>query len=95
MEKVYALKTANQDDDLFKYLVITQCNELSAILPGMFQKIEDFTELLFPDNLLRTGSVVEQMVTLIPEEDWRDQVQIIGWLYQYYNSEKRTTFSPP
>lgn len=89
MEKVYALKTANQDDDLFKYLVITQCNELSAILPGMFQKIEDFTELLFPDNLLRTGSVVEQMVTLIPEEDWRDQVQIIGWLYQYYNSEKK------
>lgn len=89
MEKVYALKTANQDDELFKYLVITQCNALSTILPGMFQEIEDFTELLFPDNLLRTGSVVEQMVTLIPEEDWRDQVQIIGWLYQYYNSEKK------
>lgn len=89
MEKVYALKTANQDDDLFKYLVITQCNALSAILPGMFQEIEDFTELLFPDNLLRVGSVVEQMVALIPEEDWRDQVQIIGWLYQYYNSEKK------
>lgn len=89
MEKVYALKTANQDDDLFKYLVITQCNALSAILPGMFQEIEDFTELLFPDNLLRVGSVVEHMVALIPEEDWRDQVQIIGWLYQYYNSEKK------
>lgn len=89
MEKVYALKTANQDDELFKYLVITQCNALSAILPGMFQEIEDFTELLFPDNLLRVGSVVEQMVALIPEEDWRDQVQIIGWLYQYYNSEKK------
>lgn len=89
MEKVYALKTANQDDELFKYLVITQCNALSTILPGMFQEIEDFTELLFPDNLLRTGSVVEQMVALIPEEDWRDQVQIIGWLYQYYNSEKK------
>lgn len=89
MEKVYALKNGNQDDELFKYLVITQCNALSAILPGMFQKIEDFTELLFPDNLLRDGSVVEQMVALIPEEDWQDQVQIIGWLYQYYNSEKK------
>jgi len=89
MEKVYALKNANQDDELFKYLVITQCNALSTILPGMFQKIEDFTELLFPDNLLRDGSVVEQMVALIPEEDWKDQVQIIGWLYQYYNSEKK------
>ena len=89
MEKVYALKNGNQDDELFKNLVITQCNALSAILPGMFQKIEDFTELLFPDNLLRDGSVVEQMVALIPEEDWKDQVQIIGWLYQYYNSEKK------
>lgn len=89
MEKVYALKNANQEDELFKYLVITQCNALSSILPGMFQKIEDFTELLFPDNLLREGSAVEQMVALIPEEDWKDQVQIIGWLYQYYNSEKK------
>lgn len=89
MEKVYALKNANQEDELFKYLLITQCNALSSILPGMFQKIEDFTELLFPDNLLREGSAVEQMVALIPEEDWEDQVQIIGWLYQYYNSEKK------
>lgn len=55
----------------------------------MFQKIADYTELLFPDNLLREGSVVEQMVTKIPEEDWKDQVQIIGWLYQYYNTEPK------
>ena len=87
--KVYALKTANDDDALFKYLIIVQCNALSEILPGMFQRIEDYTELLFPDNLLRTGSVIEQMVTTIPEEDWTDQVQIIGWLYQYYNTEPK------
>ena len=55
----------------------------------MFQKIEDYTELLLPDNLLREGSVIEQMVTTIPEEDWTDQVQIIGWMYQYYNAEKK------
>lgn len=89
MERVYALKDANDDDALFKYLIITQCNALSSVLPGMFQKIADYTELLFPDNQLREGSVIEQMVTTIPEADWKDQVQIIGWLYQYYNTEPK------
>lgn len=89
MEKVYALKEANDDEALFKYLIIAQCNALSSVLPGMFQKIADYTELLFPDNLLREGSVVEQMVTQISEDNWKDQVQIIGWLYQYYNTEPK------
>ena len=89
MEKVYALKNANDDEALFKYLLIVQCNALSGILPGMFQRISDYTELLFPDNLLREGSVIEQMVAMIPGEDWTDQVQIIGWLYQYYNTEPK------
>ena len=89
MEKVYACKEKSDDEALFKYLLITQCNALSSILPGMFQKIADDTELLFPDNLLREGSVIEQMIALIPEEDWLDQVQIIGWLYQYYNTEPK------
>lgn len=89
MEKVYELKDADKTDELYKYLLITQCNALNAILPGMFQKIADYTELLLPDNLLREGSAIEQMITLIPEEDWKDAVQIIGWLYQYYNSEKK------
>ena len=87
MQKIYAFKNANDDDGLFKYMVIVQCNALSSILPGMFQRISDYTELLFPDNLLREGSVLQQMVELIPEEDWKDAVQIIGWLYQYYNTE--------
>lgn len=89
MQKVYAFKNANDDDGLFKYMVIVQCNALSSILPGMFQRISDYTELLFPDNLLREGSVLQQMIELIPEEDWKDAVQIIGWLYQYYNAEKK------
>ncbi len=89
MEHVYELKNANQTEELYKYLLITQCNALSPILPGMFQRISDYTELLFPDNLLREGSVIEQMISLIPEEDWKDAVQIIGWLYQYYNAEKK------
>lgn len=87
--KLYELKEANADEELYKYLLITQCNALNKELPKMFQKIEDYTELLFPDNLLREGSVVEQMIKLIPEEDWKDAVQIIGWLYQYYNIEPK------
>ena len=89
MDKVYEFKNANQTEELYKYLLITQCNALNPILPGMFQRISDYTELLLPDNLLREGSVIEQMISLIPEEDWQDAVQIIGWLYQYYNAEKK------
>ena len=87
--KVYDLKVLNDNEALFKYLLIAQCNALSSILPGMFRRISDYTELLLPDNLLREGSVIEQMIVMIPEEDWTDQVQIIGWLYQYYNTEPK------
>ena len=89
MEKVYELKDAEKTEELYKYLLTVQCNALNKILPGMFQKITDYTELLLPDNLLREGSVIQQMIELIPEDDWKDAVQIIGWLYQYYNSEKK------
>ena len=91
MDKVYALKEADKTEELYRYLIIVQCNALSEILPGMFQRIEDFTELLLPDNLLREGSVIERLVNEIPEEDFNvssgnGQVEIIGWLYQYYNA---------
>ena len=89
MEKVYKLKDAEKAEELYKYLLIVQCNALNKILPGMFQKIADYTELLLPDNLLREGSVIEQMIKLIPENDWKDAVQIIGWLYQFYNTEPK------
>ena len=89
MEKVYELKDAEKTEELYKYLLIVQCNALNKILPGMFQRLSDYTELLLPDNLLREGSVIQQMIELIPEDDWKDAVQIIGWLYQYYNSEKK------
>lgn len=101
MEKVYALKEAEDNDELYKYLLITQCNALSAVLPQMFKPVDekcklekdDYTILLFPDNLLREGSAVEQMVARIPEENFDvntedGQVEIIGWLYQYYISER-------
>ena len=91
--KVLDLLDKQDNEELFKYLLITQCNALNAGLPYMFEKISNWTELLFPANLLRQDSVLGQMISEIPEEDWTDAVQIIGWLYQYYNSElKDETF---
>lgn len=89
IEKVYALKDSNNDEELYKYLLIVQCNSLNRILPGMFQKIADYSELLLPDYLLRRGSVIDELISSIPEDDWKDQVQVIGWLYQSYIAEPK------
>ncbi|MFV8784782.1 BREX-1 system adenine-specific DNA-methyltransferase PglX [Aerococcus urinaeequi] len=88
-EKVYEMKLNNQDDELFKYLVIAHCNDLNDYLPFMFGTIEDYTEILFPEGLLNTDSFVRTMTNtqVFPEEDWYE-VEIIGWLYQYYISEE-------
>ena len=93
-EKVIDLIEKQNNEELFKYLIITQCNALNQGLPYMFEKISNWTELLFPANLLRSDSIIGRMVNEIPEEDWQDAVQIIGWMYQYYNTElKDDTFA--
>ncbi|WP_338488266.1 BREX-1 system adenine-specific DNA-methyltransferase PglX [Ruoffia tabacinasalis] len=88
-EKVYEMKLNNQDDELFKYLIIAHCNDLNDYLPFMFGTIQDYTEILFPEGLLNTDSFVRKMTNteVFPEEDW-NEVEIIGWLYQYYISEE-------
>lgn len=86
---VYKLIDANETEDLYKYLLVKQCNELGKIMPMVFEEISDYTELLLPDNLLAEGSVMRDLVNSIEEEDYKDQVEIIGWLYQYYISEKK------
>lgn len=84
----------NETEALYRYLLLTQCNALNEGLPKMFEKMGGYTELLFPNNILRPDSALGRMVADIPEEDWTDQVQIIGWLYQYYNTElKAETFN--
>lgn len=88
-ELVLELLEQQQNEQLYQYIVITQCNALNEGLPEMFERIGGWTELLFPKNLLREDSVIAHMVKDIPESDWNDQVQIIGWLYQYYNSEPK------
>ena len=88
-DTVFKFQDNNDSEGLFKYILIKQCNALGKIMPVMFEKIEDYTELLLPDNLLVEGSVVRDLVSNISEEDFKEQVEIIGWLYQYYISEKK------
>ena len=92
---VLGLLDKQENEALYKYLLITQCNALNAALPGMFEKIANWTELLFPDNLLRSDNVLGRMISDIPEEDWKDAVQIIGWLYQYYISRRHEEVIDP
>ena len=93
-EKVAEYIESNDTEGLYRYLLLTQCNALNDPLPRMFEKMGGYTELLLPNNILKQDSVLGHMVVDIPETDWTDQVQIIGWLYQYYNSElKDDTFA--
>lgn len=73
----------------YRIILVKQCNELGKIIPQMFEKISDYTELLLTDNLLEEGSVIRKMVEDIEESDWLEEVEIIGWMYQYYISEKK------
>jgi SAM-dependent methyltransferase len=78
----------NQDGELYRRLLVAQCNALSKAMPFLFEHIDDESELLLPGNLERTDSVVAKLVESIAEEDW-SEVEVIGWLYQFYISEKK------
>jgi hypothetical protein len=96
--KVAKLLNENKTDELYRYLLLTQCNALNAVLPEMFERLGGYTEMLLPGNILKTDGVIGRLVADIPEDNWRDEddennrrnaVQIIGWLYQYYNTEPK------
>ena len=91
-EYVYDLKMKNNTDELFKYLIKLHCNDLNRYMPFMFETIEDYMAILFPEGLLGPDSFVREMTdtAVIPEEDW-EKVEIIGWLYQYYISDEKDT----
>lgn len=84
---------SNNTEELYRYLLLTQCAELKAALPDIFvfgARDRDYTELLFPNNSLSGDSFIAKMLSETDEkEDWQDAVQIIGWLYQYYNDERK------
>ena len=83
---VVELLEGNRTETLYTELLIALCNQLSDVLPQMFEPISDYTELLFPDGLLREDSVLA-MLAAVDAENWAD-IQVIGWLYQYYISQK-------
>ena len=88
-ETVIDLKLAgNKEAELYRLLLTAQCNALNTAMPFLFEKIDDETELLLPENLLHSDSLIRKLVSEIDEEDWRE-VEIIGWLYQFYISEKK------
>ena len=91
------LKAKQKMDEAFQFLFIKQCNELNKILPKLFERTSsgelDYTELLFSLSFIQSDGVVARLLE-IDEEDFKDQVQIIGWMYQYYNTElKDDTFA--
>lgn len=97
-DRIMQLKQENQLDELFRMLFIKQCNALNAILPNLFEKTSDYTELLLNVAFTDKDGVVYHLVHDIPEDDFNvskeGQVEIIGWLYQYYNTEpKDETFA--
>lgn len=89
--RVAELKQAGEDEPLFRYLFLAQCDELSGCLPGVFQPVDACMALLLPVNLMDPDGVIGRMVGEIDEADW-DDVQILGWMYQYYNAEVKDAF---
>ena len=87
--KIEELKAKNKPEDLFKFLFIKQCNKLGEILPFLFEKAEDYHELLLTISYTDEQGVVCQLVKNVQEENFKEAVEIIGWMYQFYISEKK------
>jgi len=87
--EVIALKLdGTQDEALYRMLLLAQCHAMHNAMPFLFEKIDDQTELLLPDNLLASDSVIRKMVDEIAEGEW-ERIEVIGWLYQFYISDKK------
>ena len=88
-DRVIDLKLAgDRDNELYRLLLVAQCNALHTAMPFLFERIDDETELLLPENLLHSDSLIRKLVNDIPEENWQE-IEVIGWLYQFYISEKK------
>ena len=87
---IYSFIESKDDEALYKYLLVSICNDMGNYLPSMFTKISDYKVLLMPDNLLAKDSILAQLIDndIIEEDAWKKNIEIIGWFYQYYISEK-------
>jgi type II restriction/modification system DNA methylase subunit YeeA len=96
---VQLMLDGDKEEQLYREILLGQCHQLSRIMPFMFEKLDDATELLLPDNLTKTDSLLKALINDIPEDNWRDldtethtergQIEVIGWLYQFYISEHK------
>jgi hypothetical protein len=87
--KVRELKLdGNKDEELYRELLLAQCHALHQAMPFLFEAVADESELLLPENLTKTDSLIRDLVASVPDEDW-DHIEIIGWLYQFYISDKK------
>lgn len=86
-EELFKLVQDNKTEEVYKMLVVAQCNELSSKLPFLFEEINDYSETLFPAGILNNDSVIRDMLAL-DKSNW-NEVEIIGWLYQYYIAERK------
>ncbi|MGR5320534.1 BREX-1 system adenine-specific DNA-methyltransferase PglX [Vibrio sp. DNB22_19_1] len=78
----------NKEEELYRAILLGQCHQLSEAMPFMFEALDDATELLLPDNLTKTDSILKDLVNDIPEDNWQE-IEVIGWLYQFYISEHK------
>lgn len=88
-QQIVALKNDNKLDEAFRLLFLKQCAALGDCLPRLFEQVDDYMPLLLALSFTDKDGVVCHLVNDIPESDWQDAVQIVGWLYQYYNTEPK------
>lgn len=90
---VYNLKEESKTEELFRFLFIKKCNKLNEILPELFEEAEDYSELLLPISINDEEGILRKLVDGVPKESFdikkEGQIEVIGWLYQYYNEEKK------
>lgn len=88
-QQIVTLKNDNKLDEVFRLLFLKQCAALGDCLPRLFEQVDDYMPLLLALSFTDKDGVVCHLVNDIPESDWQDAVQIVGWLYQYYNTEPK------
>lgn len=92
LERVAELKMAGSDEPLWRYLFVAQCEELADCLSGVFERVGGAMELLLPQGLMMADGVVGKLNAVLTDEDWREGVTVLGWMYQYYNADVKDEF---
>lgn len=91
-DRIAELKMAGLDEPLWRYLFVAQCEELADCLAGVFERVGGAMELLLPQGLMMADSVVGKLNAVLTDEDWREGVTVLGWMYQYYNADVKDEF---